>query len=165
MSYAQAAFYPAVLVRSTIIVLEAYPKIVRDHLGVLWDAFGPQRPHHWGTIDVRLYIDCCGRNVGQGERKTGRFSNGVGFIIGTEIEIASSDDEALQIMVYNGHIRKHALKYQAVKTADGTIYHLYGLVEAGWHDRNFYSRSRMDEMSEELMALNGKQYSMYRESG
>ena len=55
--------------------------------------------------------------------------NCVGFIDGTVLEIARPSGSLAQRVAYNGHKRKHAIKYQAVNTPDGLIQHLYGPLE------------------------------------
>ncbi|KAF0698103.1 hypothetical protein As57867_003465, partial [Aphanomyces stellatus] len=49
----------------------------------------------------------------------------IGFIDGTVREICRPGKK-IQKAAYNGHKRKHAVKYQAVSMPDGLIVHLYG---------------------------------------
>lgn len=80
--------------------------------------------------------------------KVGPLKNCAGFIDGTVIEVARPDDAGMRKIYYNGHKRKHALRYQAVKTAYGMFYHVYGLVERSLHDWTLYYMYGMDGMLE-----------------
>lgn len=99
------------------------------------------------------------------EEKVGALNNCIGFIDGTVLEIARPDDDALQNVCYNGHKRKHALKFQAVTTADGLFYHVYGPVEGRRHDWTLYMRSGLDEQMEDVLYIDGIQYCIYGDSG
>lgn len=50
-----------------------------------------------------------------------------------------------QQSVYNGHKRKHALKFQTLLTPDGLIAHLYGPFSGRNHDIKMYSESGLAE--------------------
>ena len=63
----------------------------------------------------RLYSDAV-------HRKTKASEKCVGFIGGTVIAISKPDNSVLQNVAYNGHKRKHALKFQTVTTPDGLIF-------------------------------------------
>lgn len=52
----------------------------------------------------------------------------VGFIDATFVGIARPEEDAMQREVYNGHMRKHALKYQVVTTPNGLIVNFFGPV-------------------------------------
>lgn len=55
-------------------------------------------------------------------------NNLIAFIYGTVIGIArSGGEEMLQRVLYNGHNRKHALKFQGITSLDGFCIHLQGL--------------------------------------
>ena len=43
-----------------------------------------------------------------------------------------------QMIVYNGHKRQHALKYQSITTPNGMIANLYGPVEGKRHDATMF---------------------------
>ena len=66
-------------------------------------------------------------------RKTRASEKCVGLIDGTVIAIARPDNSVLQNVAYNGHKRKHALKFQTVTTPDGflmdLILHAHGPTE------------------------------------
>ena len=65
--------------------------------------------------------------------------NGIGFLDGLVLGVARPSGYMKQIGVYNGHKRKHALKYQAVTTPDGMILHEYGPVEGKRYDWFMFS--------------------------
>ncbi|ETN09097.1 hypothetical protein PPTG_11143 [Phytophthora nicotianae INRA-310] len=50
-----------------------------------------------------------------------------------------------QKSVYNGHKRKHALKYQTLTTPDGLIAHLYGPFPGRNHDSKLFKDSKISE--------------------
>jgi len=92
-------------------------------------------------------------------------SNCIGFIDGTVIAVSRPSDHEAQNVAYNGHKRKHALKYQAVTTPDGLILHVYGPLEGRRHDWTLYMRSGLDESLGDLLLVDGKQYVIYGDSG
>lgn len=49
-----------------------------------------------------------------------------GFIDGTVLKFARPGDNAVQNSAYNGHKRKHALKYQTITPSNGLISHASG---------------------------------------
>ncbi|ETL35734.1 hypothetical protein L916_12166 [Phytophthora nicotianae] len=57
-----------------------------------------------------------------------------GFVDGIVRGICRPAGAHAQRSVYNGHKRKHALKFQTVVTPDGMIFHLFGPVEGCRHD-------------------------------
>lgn len=99
------------------------------------------------------------------QQKTECLDNCIGFIDGTVWKIARPDDDHVENVVYNGHKRAHALKYQAVMTPDGIILHLYGPVEGRRHDWTLYTRSEMDGQLESTLFCDGIQYCIYGDSG
>ena len=60
------------------------------------------------------------------------------------IGIAIPKGYTTQQITYNGHKRKHALKFQALKSPDGLIMHVHGPIEVRSHDRTMYTRSSLD---------------------
>lgn len=92
-------------------------------------------------------------------------TNCVGFIDGTVIGISRPKGNAMQKVAYNGHKRKHALKFQAVNTPDGLIMHVYGPIEGRRHDWTMYTRSGLDEHLPDLLGINGVQYCLFGDSG
>ncbi|CDF38936.1 unnamed protein product [Chondrus crispus] len=84
--------------------------------------------------------------------------NCIGIIDGTVIGIARPKGHKRQRVVYNGHKRKHALKYQAVTTPDGLILHAAGPIEGRRHDWTLYVRSGLDEVLPGLLDFDGLRY-------
>ena len=97
--------------------------------------------------------------------KSSGLTNCVGLIDGTVLGIARPTGYDSQMVAYNGHKRKHRLKYQAVNSPDGLILHAFGPVEGRRHDWTFYVRSCIDEELGNLMQMGGRQYCLYGDSG
>ena len=49
----------------------------------------------------------------------------------------------LQSVLYNGHKRVHAIKFQSVVATNGLIANLYGPVEGTRHDSGMFADSRL----------------------
>lgn len=71
----------------------------------------------------------------------------------------------MQKVVFNGHKRSHALKFQAVTTPDGLILHAYGPVEGRRHDWTLYTRSEIDSQLEAFLRVGEDQFCIYGDSG
>ena len=71
----------------------------------------------------------------------------------------------MQREVYNGHKRKHALKYQAVTTPDGFIANFFGPVVGRRHDWWMFAQSGLDEVLRTVLSIGDKQYVIYGDSG
>ena len=97
--------------------------------------------------------------------KTSALESCVGFIDGTVIGIARPCDSDQQNVAYNGHKRKHALKFQAVSTPDGLFLHTFGPIEGRRHDWTLYMQSGIEEQLEKVLQIEGKQFCIYRDSG
>lgn len=92
--------------------------------------------------------------------------NCVVFIVGAVIGIACLDgSDILQRVTYNGHKRKHVFKYQTITTPDGICIHVLGLEVRRKHDMFLYVLSRMDEMFQSILKINGKHYVVFGDSG
>ena len=91
--------------------------------------------------------------------------NFMGFIDGTVIAIARPSRNEVQNVAYNGHKRKHALKFQAVTTPDGLLLHAAGPIEGRRHDWTLYCRSGLDDTLPDLLLIGEKQYALYGDSG
>lgn len=89
----------------------------------------------------------------------------MGFIYVTVLKIARPDDAGLQNAVYNGHKMKHALKSQALTTADGIFYHVYGSMEGLRHYWTLYVKSGLDTELDSVLDVYGYQYFLYGDSG
>jgi len=84
-------------------------------------------------------------------RKGTPLTNCFGFIDGTVRAISRPGQN--QYIVYNGHKRVHALKFQAVAIPNGLIANLYGPIEGCRHDAGMLRESRLLETLERV-ALN-----------
>ena len=69
----------------------------------------------------------------------------VGFIDSTVIGIARPTGYKTQIVAYDGHKRKHSLKFQVLNSPDGPLVHSYVPKEGIRHDWTLYVRSSLDE--------------------
>ena len=107
---------------------------------------------------AELYANCI-------HQKGKALSNCIGFIDGTVLGIARPSGSLAQRVAYNGHKRKHAIKYQAVSAPDGLVQHLYGPLEGRRHDWTLYVRSKMDEILPRVLFVQGKRYCIYGDSG
>ncbi|ETV93793.1 hypothetical protein H310_12357 [Aphanomyces invadans] len=63
------------------------------------------------------------------------------FIDGTVRECCRPEVDERQRTVYNGHKRRHAVKFQTLVTPDGIIAHAYGPIEGRRHDLTILRRS------------------------
>ena len=99
------------------------------------------------------------------EDKGGGLDNCVGFIDGTVLSIARPKGNMAQKVVYRGHKRKHALKFQALNTPDGLIMHLHGPVEGRRHDWTLYVRGNLDEVLPVVFEIGARKFCVYSDSG
>ena len=90
------------------------------------------------------------------KNKCEALDNCTGFIDGTVIAVARSSRGEVQKVAYNGHKRKHALKYQAITSPDGLVLHAAGPIEGRKHDWTLYCRSGVDESLPGVMYVGGK---------
>ena len=97
--------------------------------------------------------------------ETDKLYNCVGFIDGTVTGIARATGYETQMVLYNGHKRKHSLKCQVVNSPDGLILHAYGPTEVRRHDWTLYVRSGLDEQLPDILDRGGKGYCIYGDSG
>jgi nuclease HARBI1 len=88
----------------------------------------------------------------------------VGFIDGTLIEIARPPG-LIQRATYSGHKRRPGLKWQAVTTPDGLLFHVCGPFEGRRHDMHFYAQSGIDDVLGQLLLIDGVQHYLYGDSG
>ena len=84
-------------------------------------------PHH-----LQMYADAI-------HNKGAALENCWGFIDGTVRPICRPKDN--QRMVYNGHKRVHAIKFQSIVTPNGLIANLFGPVEGRRHDSGILAMS------------------------
>ena len=62
-------------------------------------------------------------------QKCGALGNYVGILDGTVIGIARPSQSMWQRIAYNGHKRKHTLKFQSLTTPDGLVLDAFGPLE------------------------------------
>ena len=99
-------------------------------------------------------------------QKSNALSNCVAFIDGTVIGVSRPGKSGYQHVLYNGHKRKHALKYQAVLTTDGMLLHVYGPLDGRKHDWTLCTRSGLEEQLPNCMQLEeGMRFCIYGDSG
>lgn len=96
----------------------------------------------------RLTADLLMRFADAVHAKGGALRHCMGFIDGTVRGIARPSRN--QRHVFNGHKRKHALKYQSVTTPDGVIVHLNGPHEGKVHDASLLARSGLLDLLDEI---------------
>jgi len=66
-----------------------------------------------------------------------------------------------QRVVYNGHKRLHALKFQSIVAANGLIANLFGPIEGRRHDAYLLSESKVLEKMEQLLDDRGRPLCIY----
>lgn len=69
--------------------------------------------------------------------------NLVGFIDGMVIGVPRAKDNNLQRVLYNSHKKKHALKFHAVISSDGSCLHVCGAKVEVRHDWRMHKESRL----------------------
>jgi hypothetical protein len=77
------------------------------------------------------------------------------FIDGTVRACARPSKGLQQRSVYNGHKRKHALKFQTLVTPDGMIAHIFGPLEGRYHDITLLRRSQLEGRLKRDARFNG----------
>lgn len=85
-----------------------------------------------------------------------------GFIDCTKIRMCRPGGPPLnQRSVYSGHKRMHCLIYQTLSTPDGLMFALYGPEVGRRHDLTLYYNSGWDEVLEQSLFINGRQFYIY----
>jgi nuclease HARBI1 len=97
--------------------------------------------------------------------KSDGLGNCIEFIDGPVLGISRPGEADTKLVAYNGHKRKHALKFQAILTPEGLIFHIAGPIEGRRHDWTLYCRSGIELQLEEKITINGIQYFIYGDSG
>ena len=98
--------------------------------------------------------------------KSNALNNVVAFLDGTKLAIARPSGRDIdQGVAYNGHKRKHCLKYQALTTPCGWSMHLAGPMEGRRHDWTLYLSSGLDSTLGPTFLHDGKQFVAYGDSG
>lgn len=87
-----------------------------------------------------------------------------GFVDGTVRGIARPQED--QRLFYNGHKRKHALKYQAVTAANGLIANFFGPIEGARHDSYMLRQSGLlQQLQQFSYGRNGELLCIYGDGG
>ena len=113
---------------------------------------------HYMSARARIYANAI-------REKGGALRNCVGFIDGTVIGIARPGDSTAQSVAYNGHKRKHAIKFQAITAPDGMIVHAFGPLEGRMHDWTLYVKSELDEMLPYVLNYGNEKFCLFGDSG
>lgn len=96
------------------------------------------------------------------QEKGAPLDNCVGFIDCTKIAMARPGGHgALQRASYSGHKRMHCLIYQTVTTPDGLMFYMYGPEVGRRHDMTLYRESRLGEVLETVLVIDGKQFCIF----
>lgn len=69
----------------------------------------------------------------------------IGFIDGTVIGVSRPGKYVAQKVAYNGHKRKHALKYKAITTRGGLILYAFGPMEGRKHHWTLYMEGGLEK--------------------
>ena len=105
----------------------------------------------------------CGEAV---EKKSNAFENVVAFIDGTNLAVSRPSGENIdQRVLYNGHKRKHCIKFQALTTPCGMAMHVAGPIEGRRHDWTLYLQSGLETTLGQLLEFEGKCFVIYGDSG
>ena len=91
---------------------------------------------------------CLQRYADSISRKSSPLNNCFGFVDGTVRSISRPGKN--KKIVYKGHKRVHALKFQSVALPNGLIADLYGPVEGSYHDARMLRESRLLDSLEEV---------------
>lgn len=81
----------------------------------------------------------------------------VTFIDGTVIRVTRPWG-GLQRSVYSGHKRTQCIKFQALTSSDGLVFHFFGPVEGRRHDMILYLQSGVDAILRNTLIGNGQQH-------
>ena len=93
-------------------------------------------------------------------RKSSAISNCFGFVDGTVRPVCRPGKN--QRVVYNGHKKIHALKFQSVAVPNGLVANLFGPVEGKRHDSAMLARSGLYDKLQQLDVLaNGNPVCIY----
>ena len=113
---------------------------------------------HYMSPRARIYANAI-------REKGGALRNCVGFIDGSVIGVACPGDNTAQSVAYNGHKRKHDLKFQAITAPDGMIVHAFGPLEGRRHDWTLYVKSELDEMLPYVLNYGKEKFCLFGDSG
>ncbi|KAH9154917.1 hypothetical protein AeRB84_003056 [Aphanomyces euteiches] len=87
--------------------------------------------------------------------KGGEVENVWAFIDGTVSECCRPGGDKRQLSVFNGHKRRHAVKFQTLVTPDGIIAHAFGPIEGRRHDLTILRESNLERLIKNDSRFNG----------
>jgi len=130
---------------------------------IFWEGMDGFLPERYGllmgSLDGAFWRDRFALYADAVKDKSEALGNVVGFIDGTVIAVTRpGGDNINQRVVYNGHKRKYALKYQAVTTSCGLAMHLTVPIEGRRHDWTLYVQSVLDQVLSNVLSVNETQY-------
>lgn len=82
----------------------------------------------------------------------------MGSIDGTVIGLSRPKINEKQRLLYNGHKRKHSLKFQAVTSPNGLVLHACGPTVGIRHDWRMYAERGLEEKLPTLVIVDGNKY-------
>ncbi|XP_033754685.1 protein ALP1-like [Pecten maximus] len=92
--------------------------------------------------------------------REGPLPNCWGFIDGTVRPVCRPTHH--QKLIYNGHKRVHALKYQSVVTPNGLVVNMFGPIEGKRHDAGMLRESQLQQQMRQYMTTpTGDMYAVY----
>lgn len=118
-----------------------------------------------GDMSIQFIASNADRYSNAINQKCAALENCIGFIDGTVLGIARPGDHAEQHAAYNGHKRKHALKFQTITTPDGLIIHAHGPMAGSRHDWALYVDANTDEQLQNVCRVGEVQYYIHGDSG
>ena len=141
----------------------------RPHLsGIYWEALETMRQAYkqlMTTVDSAFVEERANKWAEAIHVKCSALQNCVGFIDRTVIGIARPKGNKKKRVVYNGHKRTYALKYQTVNTPDGLILHFCGPIEGRRHDWTLYVKSELDAILPSVLKIDGMRFCLFEDSG
>lgn len=80
-----------------------------------------------------------------------------GFINGTVIDVARPGDYEEQESLYNGHKKKHAIKFQTIMAPNGLILHAADPYIGRRHDWRIFIKIDVDHVPEDVLVVDRQQ--------
>ena len=119
--------------------------LVMDFIYATWNHLLSTFNQQWLSVDnLSHFADAV-------YQKSGAIYNCFGFVDGTVRPV--SRPRKNQRVLYNGHKKVHAIKFQSLAVPNGLIANLYGPVEGKKHDSAMLAESGLYNKLEELQAL------------
>jgi hypothetical protein len=123
--------------------------LIMNHIYTTWYHLLSTFNQHWLSIENLIkFCDAV-------HQKSGAMENCFGFVDGTVRPVSRPGKN--QRVLYNGHKRVHAIKFQSLAVPNGLVANLYGPVEGKKHDSSMLAESGLYNKLEELHILpNGR---------